>query len=332
MRFFALFLTFALTSWSAIKNPILIISVDGLRPDAILKADAKNMQNLIRTGTYFPNATTVRPSITLPSHTSMLTGLDPKQHGIWWNDYQPNLGIVKYPTVFELAKKAGFTTAAIVGKTKFIHLHRPNSLSYFEITEQNGDSVSKAFKKYLEEEELPDITWLHLPDPDRVGHKLGWMSPFYLDAVDDADEAVGNIITVATARSKNGPPIVILTADHGGSGFNHSADNDDNSHIPLVVNGPGIEGGMRKYPRVFIYDVTPTVLRLKDLPLEDNFMGRPLPLKILDQSPKKVTGIDFFEANFKRFFTTSLSSPITLAVPVLNPSVKAWGFINTVLR
>lgn len=325
-----LFLSFALTSWSQIKNPILVISVDGLRPDAILKADANVMQALIRTGTYFVNAVTVRPSITLPSHTSMLTGLDPKQHGIWWNDYQPHLGIVKYPTLFEFAKKAGLSTAAFVGKSKFLHLNRPNSLTYFEVTEQNGDSVSKALKKYLANNELPDITWLHIPDPDRVGHKLGWMSPFYIDAVDDADEAVKEILEAATKKSKNGPPVVILTADHGGMGFNHSQDNDENNHIPLVVNGPGIEPGVLKYTRVCIYDVTPTVLRLKDLPLADNFMGRPLPLKLFDQSPKKVTGIDFLEANVKRFFIAPSLSPIDFAVPILNPILKDAGFFTKV--
>src|SRR5262245_36260715 len=55
---------------------MIVISIDGLRPDAIDAADAKTLKALIARGAYCRKAQTIRPSITLPSHTSMLTGLD----------------------------------------------------------------------------------------------------------------------------------------------------------------------------------------------------------------------------------------------------------------
>src|SRR5690606_34556114 len=62
---------------TALTGHVVVISVDGLRPDAIEKFGAKNIQRLIREGSYSLEATTILPSKTLPSHTSMLTGTEP---------------------------------------------------------------------------------------------------------------------------------------------------------------------------------------------------------------------------------------------------------------
>src|SRR4051794_35241398 len=52
----------------------LIISIDGLRPDVMLRADAPNLKSLYTTGSFSFWARTTPLSITLPSHTTMLTG------------------------------------------------------------------------------------------------------------------------------------------------------------------------------------------------------------------------------------------------------------------
>ncbi|MGE5248772.1 MAG: alkaline phosphatase family protein, partial [Bacteroidota bacterium] len=63
---------------------VVIISIDGLRPDAIDKAPMPVLQELMRTGAYSLTAQTTIPSSTLPGHTSMLSGLCPSAHGVDW--------------------------------------------------------------------------------------------------------------------------------------------------------------------------------------------------------------------------------------------------------
>ena len=84
---------------------VVIISIDGLRPDAIEEAPAPTLLRLIREGAYCPKAETIRPSITLPSHTAMLTGLDYSRHGVSWNNYRR--GHIGHPTVFSVATQSG---------------------------------------------------------------------------------------------------------------------------------------------------------------------------------------------------------------------------------
>src|SRR3984957_13395209 len=118
---------------------VLIVSIDGLRPDLALRADTPNIHALIQQGSFSFWARTTAESVTLPSHTSMLTGVVPIKHGIQWNSDLPLIHPVypNYPTIFQLAKQAGFTTGMVAGKSKFINLAVPGSLDWSFIPQES---------------------------------------------------------------------------------------------------------------------------------------------------------------------------------------------------
>lgn len=105
----------------------VIISIDGLRPDVLLRAEAPNIRRLMRNGAFTFWARSTAVSLTLPTHVSLLTGVEPQVHGIHWNADLPLAEPVypRYSTVFELAKKAGYSTGAVAGKRKFNVLAKP---------------------------------------------------------------------------------------------------------------------------------------------------------------------------------------------------------------
>lgn len=70
--------------------PVVLISIDGLKPDYILEADKHhlkipNLRRLLAEGTYAKAVTGILPTVTYPSHTTMLTGVSPSKHGILYN-------------------------------------------------------------------------------------------------------------------------------------------------------------------------------------------------------------------------------------------------------
>jgi phosphonoacetate hydrolase len=71
---------------------VLILSIDGLRPDAIALAPMPNLLAILQNSAYTLSAQTVYPSVTLVAHASMLSGLCPSKHGVDWNDYLPEKG------------------------------------------------------------------------------------------------------------------------------------------------------------------------------------------------------------------------------------------------
>src|ERR1043165_7407376 len=136
---------------------VLIVSVDGLRPDLIARAPAPQLQRMMREGTYTLDARTTDVAITLPSHVSMLTGVAPDKHGITWNNDRNPPVYPAWPTLFELAKNAGYTTAMFAGKSKFTALRKPGTLDHSYVPGDDGAT----------DEAVTDraVAWIHGPAP-----------------------------------------------------------------------------------------------------------------------------------------------------------------------
>src|SRR5271170_1053254 len=153
---------------------VLIISIDGLRPDLALRAETPNLHTLIKEGSFTFWARTRAESVTLPSHTSMLTGVTPVRHEIQWNRDLPFEHPVypSYPTLFELAHAAGYSTAMAAGKSKFISLAKPGTLDWLYLPEKSTTEDPLVTEHALEilRDHRPDVMFVHLPSVDNVGH------------------------------------------------------------------------------------------------------------------------------------------------------------------
>lgn len=231
----------------AISGHVVVISIDGLRPDAIEKFGAGTLQRLMREGSYSLDAQTIMPSSTLPSHTSMLTGEELDEHGITWNrNEEGEHGHVEIPTVFAQAQARGMETAAFFAKGKFHHLNVPNTLDHVRLPDGN-DKWSAAqtvghVEAYLERTH-PNLMFVHIGEPDYAGHKYSWMSGPYARAVRKADAAVAQVLEAADGAFGEGNYSVIVTADHGGSGWNHGSSDPRDTTIPWIAWGKGVRAG-----------------------------------------------------------------------------------------
>jgi len=124
----AVLLVFALIQ-SAHAAPVLMISIDGLKPEYITQADAHGMKipwlrTLLRDGSYADGVVGIWPTITYPSHTTLITGVWPSEHGITnnlefdpfqyysgaWHWYAP---MIKVPTLWKVARQGGLHTASV---------------------------------------------------------------------------------------------------------------------------------------------------------------------------------------------------------------------------
>ena len=226
---------------------VIVISIDGLRPDAIERFGAPTLQRLMRKGRFTLRATTIIPPKTLPSHSSMLTGTQPAVHGITWNEDQTGEhGYVKVPTIFGIARRRGLETAAFFSKTKFEHLALPADFDYLQrpqggILSLSAGFVSTSVTEYLEEHE-PNLLFVHIADVDFIGHRVGWMSWMYGRALQSADAAVNVIVEQANKSFGCGNYTIIVTADHGGHGRNHGVDQPSDMLIPWITAGKAVTG------------------------------------------------------------------------------------------
>jgi predicted AlkP superfamily pyrophosphatase or phosphodiesterase len=274
------------TRSGAVTDNVVLVSIDGLRPDAIDAFGARTLQRLMREGTYTLAATTILPSKTLPSHTSMLTGEDVDEHGITWNSNQTQAhGHVDVPTIFDVARRQGLPTAAFFAKTKFEHLQREGSLDYTQAPSNRlwgllGGKwpVSKTLgdvERYLEGNR-PRLLFVHVGEPDYAGHRNGWMTPRYGEAVRTADAAVARLLAAADRAYGAGGYTLIVTADHGGHDRDHGSSDPRDVTIPWIAWGKGVQAGTRVAGAVRTFDTASTALWLLGLAEPSDWTGTPV--------------------------------------------------------
>ena len=266
---------------SSVTRHVVVISIDGLRPDAIAAFAAPTLQRLVREGSSTLLATTITPSKTLPSHTSMLTGEPPDRHHVLWNNVATaDADQVGVPTVFGVARARGYRTAAFFSKSKFQPLQLPGTLDYSQAPggwfgRWTGDRTATDVETYLKTAS-PHLLFVHLGDPDRAGHADGWMSRSYGAAVGRADAAVSRIVAAADTAFGAGAYALIVTADHGGHGNNHGSADPRDVTIPWIAWGKGVKPGSLPDTAVRTMDTASTVLWLLGVSEPSDWQGSPV--------------------------------------------------------
>lgn len=262
-----------LAQLSAPADRVVLISVDGLRADAV--AHAPTLKRLMAEGSSTLDARTdPTRSFTVPNHLCMVTGrptLGPKGHQYTLNRTggpSVHRNARRYvPSVFDVVHDHGGSVLMLTGKTKLGQFgewwgprggapdrvppsHGPAKIDRIFV-EDTGASITDdpalAVRAVnIMQAEPPTLMFLHFAGPDRAGHLTGWdVDPGtpYHDAVARTDALVGLVIAALPPRT-----LVLLTSDHGGVGRGHGELKDPRVHtIPFIAWGAGVATGADLY-------------------------------------------------------------------------------------
>jgi predicted AlkP superfamily pyrophosphatase or phosphodiesterase len=291
-----LLIALLVVAWQAVNAPasaarrpvdairrVVIVSIDGLRPDLLLNSPTPRIQALMHRGSYTMRARTIAEVYTVPSHVSMLTGVVPSRHGVTWDRYIPE-SYPEVPTLFELAKRGGYTTAFAAGKAKLVVLTKPGTLDWSHLADARVDDDDLTVARHavaLVRDHRPGVLFVHLGQVDVVGHASGWGSAAQLRALERADEAFGLIQGAVAARGLSDTTATFLTADHGGAGTTHSPEDPRSQFIPWIVAGPSIRRNidLSLIPGLEIDTMSTfaTVCLLLGIDMPHAIDGRPIP-------------------------------------------------------
>lgn len=280
-------LTLILPLAAQTDRTVVIVSWDGGKPSVIRQLTQQGklptVQALMSEGSYTLKAQTIVPSSTLQSHASMLTGLSFERHGVNWNTYKPELGFVKVPTVFELAKKAGLKTAMVFSKEKLKHLAKPKTVDAIEYISGDAHKVADVAVHLLNEVK-PQLLFVHFSDPDSTGHRYGWgnekkgelPSAEFLVALQRCDDATSKIVSALKRNGRWQRTLLIITADHGGHDKTHGSADPEDVLIPWIASGGLTASKGELTQTVRTMDTASTVLAALGIPIPSDWDGKPI--------------------------------------------------------
>jgi predicted AlkP superfamily pyrophosphatase or phosphodiesterase len=257
---------------------VLIISFDGLRPDAIAKAKMKNVLALMQSGAHTLTAQTIMPSTTLPSHSSMLVGTCPAKHIVRWNEYVPENGYALGIDIFDLAHAAGMRTLMVVGKEKLRQVTQPESTDYFAFVDETDKIEDPLTIAQLANRQISQgfsLMFVHFPNGDLAGHDYGWMTRKQLETYADDDVSLGYILETLKNKDMYESTLIIITADHGGHETTHGTNMSEDRTIPWIASGAGVLP-MQLTTTVHTMDTAATAAFALGLPIPPEWDGRPV--------------------------------------------------------
>ncbi|HEX9150288.1 MAG TPA: sulfatase, partial [Thermoanaerobaculia bacterium] len=272
---------------SSSRPDVLLVTIDTLRADAVgfagnRRVETPVLDRLAARGVVFANAH-AHNVVTLPSHTNILTGLLPYQHGI-----RDNTGFrldPSIPTLATLLKASGYATAAFVGAfpldSRFglargfdvydDRYSRGRTQLDFEMPERPASEVVPlAVAWWNEQRASPRFLWVHLYDPHAPYKPPApflerYRSNEYLGEVAATDAALAPLLDPISSGTAS-PTLVVVSGDHGEALGDHGEEThglfayEATLHVPLVVCFPGRVAPRSSSEFVRHVDIAPTVL------------------------------------------------------------------------
>ncbi len=318
-----------LQSRAARGGNVLLVTIDTLRRDRLGAYGSDRgltpaLDRIAASGLRYAHAYSHVP-MTLPAHTSILTGRVPRRHGVHDNgSFRLDDGV---PTLASVLKQAGYRTGAFVGAfvldarfglnrgfdeydDRYPHVSEASTFSFAErraadVVRAAGDWILGAASAVQSPAGAPWFAWVHCFDPHApyeapVEYRSG-RSPYDAE-VAYTDAMLGQLLDRLSAAHALDHTLVVVTADHGESLGEHGEAThglfayDATLAVPLLVSGPAVPRGVVD-GLVAHADLLPTIVDLVGVPAPANLDGRSL---VRPPAAERLVTFEALDANLTR--------------------------------
>ncbi len=308
----------------------ILVTVDTLRVDRIgcygyKDVETPTMDLFAKRGIKFENCISTTP-LTLPSHTSIMTGTFPAFHGV-----RDNGGFLVPPelkTVAELFKEKEYDTAAFVASyvldSKWglnqgfdfyydrFDLSQYKTISLGNVQRRGDDVIDQALLWIEDHKANPFFTWIHLYDPHTPyeppsPYKEQYPNRPYVGEIAYTDSQLARLWQYLEEENLIENTILIFASDHGESlgAHNENAHGffiyQESVHVPLIIVTP-FESlqGLSRTGVVSLVDIMPTMLEMANIPVPSLAQGKSL-LPLLFKDQKNPEAFAYTETYYPRF-------------------------------
>lgn len=262
---------------------VLVIGIDGLRPDALDKADTPHLDALRAEGVYSARGQATDTTWSGSGWSTILHGVWRDKHGVVDNTFA-GAKYAQWPDFFtRLEQKAPALVTERIASWSKMQTTMPTGADKATNSSGDADTVQKAVAALGGN---PDVLFVYFYDVDAAGHASGFHphSIPYVKQIEEVDGQIGTILAALQARPTYAQEdwLVVVTSDHGGAWDGHGKDRPEDRTIPMIVSGPSVQGqGGEIHPDPAQVDVAPTVFAHLGIPVDPawGFDGKPLGLE-----------------------------------------------------
>lgn len=277
-------LIFASYSQSKKIKHVVLIGCDGFGAYALPQADMPHLKKMMKEGAWSLTARSVLPSSSAVNWASMLMGAGPTMHGYTeWNSAVPEIPSVDsnrfglFPTVFGLLKEQQPTAvSALIYSWQGINPLIEKQATTIRVPANDNDDFCADTAAAIIRNQKPVLTFIHLDQPDGVGHNIGHHTPEYFNELKKVDARIGKILQAVEQAGIVDQTVVLVTADHGGKDKGHGGKSLDEVQIPWVIYGEGIQQGRQLSGTIITFDTAATIAYMLGLKMPQSWRGKPV--------------------------------------------------------
>lgn len=243
-KYTILFVLFLVGSaYSQTTKKVLIIGIDGCRPDALTLALTPNIDSLAANGLYSVDALNDDITISGPGWSSILCGVKSDKHLVTGNNFSGN-NYANYPTLFTYIEQydPNLHTVSICEWDPINDDIIQNAVD-LKINTSPSSAIGSMAENYLSVND-PDVMFLHFDKVDHAGHAYGFSPnvPQYISAIQDVDLCIGGVVEAVKNRSSYSQEdwLFLVTTDHGGVGTSHGGTSLEHRQIFMIASGDNI--------------------------------------------------------------------------------------------
>ena len=264
---------------------VVIIGIDGLSVEGLLKADAPVMHKMIAEGAFKKDARTVLPSSSSSNWSAQILGAGPEITGVTSNDWKPDAkhmtpvavkSVGRSPSIYDIIRqqRPQAEQGVVFHWDDYGRLLQKDMVNHYEYAKTESEAASK-FSEYILAKK-PTFALLHLDHVDHAGHEDGHMTPKYLQSIVKADSLIGTVLAAIDKAGMKDNTLVMIVADHGGIKKGHGGESDEEINIPVIYYGKGVKKGYKIQQPVYQYDVAATVAFVFNLEVPYSWTSRPV--------------------------------------------------------
>jgi len=225
------------------SSRVLIIGIDGVRSDALTAANTPNLDALMSTSVYSPDALNDDITVSGPGWSNILCGVGSDKHHVVDNSFNGS-NYVDYPSLFQRIEN----TYSSVNTVSICHWAPINDYIVGTDADVIVNVGSDLEVRNVAVDQLDNYDhhamFIHFDDVDHAGHGYGFSPdmPQYITSIEVADTQVGGVLAALYSRKNYAQEdwLVIVTSDHGGVGYSHGGNSIEHRNVSFIASGPTV--------------------------------------------------------------------------------------------